>query len=271
MKKYENLRHGTETFPIGIHDTLCKHGFALYPHIHREFEFFVMEEGSGTIYIEDERFDIKKGEGLFINEEELHIGIKTNEEEAKFFAVVFAPEIFGNFAMDIIMQKYVEPVIKKRIQPKRRLDEKCVSLLKRVHEADNELMIKALLFEIWDICIRSAEKNADMLENKSIDDMKVMMSYIKENYNRDITLEEMAAFLNVSKGFLCRQFSRVLHMTPFEYLIQIRIDKGCEMLKNTDLSVGEIATSCGFNSFSYFSKIFRERVGITPREYRHNS
>lgn len=269
MKKYENMRHGTETFPVGIHDTVCKKGFSLYPHIHREFEFFVMEEGCGTVYIEDEKFEIKQGEGLFINAEELHIGIKTNEEEAKFFAVVFAPEIFGNFAMDIIMQKYVEPVIKRRIHMQRRLSEKTVALLKRVHEADNELMIKSLIFEIWDICIRSAEKNADMLKNKSVDDMKMMMNYIKDNYNRDITLEEMAAFLNVSKGFLCRQFSRVLHMTPFEYLIQIRIDKGCELLKNTDLSVGEIATSCGFNSFSYFSKIFREKVGVTPREYRN--
>lgn len=270
MKNYENVRHGTETFPVGIHYTVCKKGFSLYPHIHREFEFFVMEEGYGTVYIEDEKFEIKQGEGLFINSEELHIGIKTNDNEARFFAVVFAPEIFGNFATDIIMQKYVEPVIKKRIQIQKRLDDKCVALLKRVHEADNELVIKALLFEIWDMCIRSAKKNSDVPKNKSIDDMKMMMNYIKDNYNRAVTLEEMAAFLNVSKGFLCRQFSKVLHMTPFEYLIRIRIDKGCEMLKNTDLPVGEIATRCGFNSFGYFSKIFRERVGISPREYRNS-
>lgn len=270
MKDYENIRHGTELFPIGIHDTVCKTGFVLYPHIHREFEFFVMEQGRGTVYIEDERFEIKEGEGLFINAEELHIGTKTDENEASFFAVVFAPEIFGNFATDVIMRKFVEPVLQKRIQPKRRLDEKSVELLRRVHKADNELVIKSLLFEIWDICIRSADKNADTPKNKNVDDVKLIMNYIKNNCGRDVTLEEMAAYLNVSKGFLCRRFSRVLHMTPFEYLIRIRIEKGCEMLKNTDLSVGEIATRCGFNSFAYFSKLFREKVGITPREYRKN-
>lgn len=268
MKAYENIPHGTQLFPCGIHDTLCKNGFVLHPHMHREFEFLVLEKGRAKLYIENEELEISAGEGVFINAEELHTGIKADNEEAKFFAVVFAPEIFGNFAMDIIMQKYVEPVIRKKIRPRRRLDKKCVELLIRVHKADNELMIKALLFEIWNLCIQGANKNTETLKNKNVDDMKMMMNYIKDNYSRDVSLEEMAAYLNISKGFLCRQFSRIMHMTPFEYLSRIRIEKSCEMLKATDLSIGEIATSCGFNSFAYFSKIFRQKVGVSPREYR---
>ncbi len=267
MKKYEDMQHGKSDFPIGIHHTTCNRGFSLYPHIHREFEFLVMEEGRGIIYIENEKVEIKAGEGIFVNSEELHIGVKTDSERAKFFAVVFAPEIFGNFGMDVIMQKYVEPVIKGKIRPERRIEKEGVELLCRMHKEKSELKIKAMLFEVWDICIKGA-KREEAEKSKSVEEIKRVLAYIRENYDKEITLEDMAGFINISKSYLCREFKRVLHMSPFDYLTQIRIDAACEMLKNTQSSIGEIATMCGFNSFSYFSKIFSERVGVSPREYR---
>ena len=268
MKKYENMKHGTDDFPVGIHNTICENGFALYPHIHREFEFLVMEEGRGTVYIENEKFEIKEGEGVFINSEELHIGVKTDNIKASFFAIVFAPEVFGNFAMDIIMQKYVEPVIKNKIRPKRLLDEKTVGVLRKIRNTESELEIKALLYTAWDLCIKGAEKSPDSSKTKVVEDMKAVISYIQENCGKDITLEDMADYLKISRSYLCREFKKVVHMTPFEYLLEIRIDQGCKMLENTDLSIGEIAGKCGFNSFSYFTKIFGEKVGCSPKEYR---
>ncbi|MBQ8540503.1 MAG: AraC family transcriptional regulator [Clostridia bacterium] len=271
MKIYENLRHGTDEFPVGIHDTICSHGFSLYPHIHREFEFLVMTEGKGTVYIENEKFEIKAGEGLFINSEELHIGIKTDNEPARFFAVVFAPEVFGNLAMDTIVQKYVKPVIEKQVRAPRRLDEAVIELLYKVHEKPGELKIKALLYDIWDKCLAMCEKCSEGARSKAVDEMKTVMEYMRENCHRSIALEDMAKHINISKGYLCREFRRVIHMTPFEYLTRLRIDKSCDMLKSTDLSVGCIAERCGFNSFSYFTKIFREKMGCSPKEYRNKS
>lgn len=268
MKIYENMKHGTEEFPVGIHNTKCPNGFSLYPHIHREFEFLVMTKGRGTLYIETEKFELREGEGVFINSEELHIGIKTDNEESEFFAIVFSPEFFGSQIRNSIMQKYVEPVIKRKIRPKRRIDKSVIELLKLVYENPNELKIKSLLYEIWDICLRDAEKSFDAEKYKSIEEMKAVMEFIRENYHRNISLSDMADSINVSCGYLCREFKRVLYMTPFEYLIRVRIDKGCELLKNTDLSIGEIGEKCGFNSFSYFTKKFGEKMGRTPKEYR---
>lgn len=268
MKKYEDMRHGTEDFPVGIHDTICETGFALYPHIHREFEFLVMTKGKGTVYIEDEKFEIKEGEGVFVNSEELHIGIKTNNEPAEFFAVVFAPEVFGSFAMDAIVQKYVEPVVKKKITIQKKLDKTIIELLHRIHDNPGELKIKSLLFDAWNECIKKSEKSSEAAKSRTVEDMKAVMEYIRENCDKSISLEDMAKKANVSKGYLCREFKRVVHTTPFEYLTRVRIDKGCDMLKNTDLSVAQIAQSCGFNSFSYFTKTFGEKMGCTPKAYR---
>lgn len=268
MKQYEAIKHGSVGFPLGIHETICERGFSLYPHIHREFEFLVVTKGSGVLYVEDEKFNLKEGEGVFINSEQLHIGIKTDENEAEFFAVVFAPEIFGDFGTDTVVQKYVVPVMEKRIIPKVKIEKSVVEKLCELRGCDGELKIKSLIFDVWNECVLGAERRSGERETKSVEEIKKVIEYIGKNFEKEITLESLAKCVNMSRGYLCREFKKVVHMTPFEYLTQLRIEKGCEMLKSRDLPICEIAERCGFNSFSYFTKVFRERMGCPPKKYR---
>lgn len=267
MKQYESLKHGTADFPVGIHDTVCDRGFSLYPHIHREFEFLVMSEGKGTIYIEEEKFELSAGEGIFINSEQLHIGIKTDNERAVFFAVVFAPEVF---ASEAVIKKFVEPVMCGKVKLTPALEKEELKLLEEIHEnRENELKIRANLHLIWEKCLKRASMTENMHPGRSSEDIKRVMEYMRNNYADMITLDDIASYINVSRGYLCRRFANVVHMTPFEYLTEVRIDKSCDMLKGTDMTIGEIAQRCGFNSFSYFSKKFREKMGCTPKNYRN--
>lgn len=270
MKNYETVKHGTADFPIGIHDTFCASGFQLYPHVHREFEFLVMVKGSGTVLVEEEKISLGEGEGVFINSGELHVGIKNDEKEAEFFAIVFAPEIFGDFGRDVIVKKYVLPVMEGEIVPKRRIDKSVTEKLSEIHMGLGELKTKAKLYEIWDECVKSASLCEKENRKRSLEEIKSVMEYVKENAEREISLDEMAKQANMSKGNLCREFKKAMQMTPFEYLTQVRISKGCELLKNTELPICEIAGMCGFNSFSYFTKVFKERMGVAPKKYRQN-
>ncbi len=265
MKQYEGLRHGTYDFPVGIHDTLCENGFSLYPHIHREFEFLIMREGEGVLYIEEEKLRLKKGEGVFINSEKLHIGIKTNSERAEFFAVVFSPEVFGNsFA------KFALPVIEGEVEFEKVITEDMVQILFKIHEnRENELLVKSYIFLLWNMCFENARVLRNVKERKGGEEIKRAMAYIREHLCEEITLDDMAECAQMSKSYFCRRFNSLVHMTPFKYLNEIRIEKSCEMLKNTNLPIGEIALKCGFNSFSYYSKLFCEKMGCTPREYKN--
>ena len=65
-------------------------------------------------------------------------------------------------------------------------------------------------------------------------------------------------------------FQKILHTTPMTYITKYRISTALSLLQNTTLSITEIALSVGFNSSSYFSKIFREYMGSTPLQYRKN-
>ena len=284
MDYYESLNHGTGGFPVGIHDTTCEKGFSLYPHIHREFEFLVVKKGSGKMYVDGEEYDIKAGDAVFINSEELHVGIGVDENEAEFFAVVFAPEVFGSFGEDVIMNRYILPVMNKtvkfqRVYPGNISRQKNVcELLEELHEAHAlgsdgfELKIKSLLMQIWQLCFESRKQETDRnYSDRTIEDMKKVFLYIREEYASPLSLEDMAMEVNMSREYFCRRFSELMHMTPFEYLLRIRIENSCRLLGGTDMTIGEIATECGFNSFSYFSKIFKRITGCSPREYRRNA
>ena len=98
--------------------------------------------------------------------------------------------------------------------------------------------------------------------------IKNILDYIEENYAEPITLNTLADRVHISKEYLCRIFSSMSESSPIEYLNRYRIQKSAYMLMSTSKRVSEISLSCGFNSSSYFNKLFLRYMGCTPTEYR---
>ena len=92
-------------------------------------------------------------------------------------------------------------------------------------------------------------------------------AFISRNFSRDIGVRDVADFVGVSESHLYRVFSAELGMAPAQFLIRCRIQEAASLLRNTSLSVGEVAVSCGFRDPLYFSRVFRRIEGISPREY----
>ena len=72
----------------------------------------------------------------------------------------------------------------------------------------------------------------------------------------------------MSPNYFCRYFRRLTGQTPIDYLITYRLESSCYALRTTDLTVTDIAFSCGFNDVSHFVKMFRKMYGMTPKSYR---
>lgn len=98
--------------------------------------------------------------------------------------------------------------------------------------------------------------------------MRRFLEYIEEHLDQDISLEEMAASAGVSKTEALRCFHKTLQTTPYSYVMEARLSKAADLLAETGLPVGEIASRTGFNQQSYFGKRFKEKMGVTPLEYR---
>lgn len=96
------------------------------------------------------------------------------------------------------------------------------------------------------------------------------IEYIKENYANYISIDELCAELNINKCYFCSMFKKETGFTFINYLNSYKIEKSKELLKNTNLSLLDIAIAVGFNNQSYYSTVFKKITSKTPIEFREN-
>ena len=95
------------------------------------------------------------------------------------------------------------------------------------------------------------------------------VNFLSENYTSPLTtIGQAAKKLNVSRNHLSRQFHQEQGVPPTEYLTHLRIQKGIQLLKSTQLKIHEIATQCGFEDPNYFARVIRKRIKESPTLYR---
>lgn len=104
-------------------------------------------------------------------------------------------------------------------------------------------------------------------EPKSSPALQKAVEYLKENYNRDFSMAELAKYCFLSESRLYHLFDRELKISPLRLRNEIRVNRAVAMLRAKETSVGEILAETGFSSEAYFRKIFKEQTGMTLSEY----
>ena len=98
--------------------------------------------------------------------------------------------------------------------------------------------------------------------------LKQMLGFIREHYAEDISPADVTASAGVCERECFRCFKQELGTTPLATLTDFRLRKAAELLRETDRSVSDIAAACGFATSSYFGKVFRRRMNLSPLAYR---
>ncbi len=98
---------------------------------------------------------------------------------------------------------------------------------------------------------------------------KEVIKIIDRNFAGLGSIEDIASTQGVTPSHLSREFSSDTGITPIAYLTQVRISHARHLLRTTNLSIGEIALQCGYTQSNYFCKVFREKTGQTPLNYRN--
>ncbi|MFW6029598.1 MAG: helix-turn-helix domain-containing protein [Halanaerobiales bacterium] len=140
-------------------------------------------------------------------------------------------------------------------------------------QAGYEFVLQGLNIQIIVNLLREMNNsiNNKDLEIKSYNDktvIKNVLSYFHANYKENFTLDKLAEEVNYSSFHLIRIFKKETGKTPFEYLQEIKIIKAKELLQNTNKSITDICFESGFNNRSYFSSIFKKKVGVAPSKFR---
>lgn len=281
-KGYEYRKwKGGSSFPIGtgVSDIMkfCNHTFEC--HWHDGVELLYVVEGELDHRVNGVRYLMKKGDFMFVNSGSMHEGYATETGCAKYMVISFLLSILCPESNGRVAEKYFGETMDGKNFPVLFLDRDeedthtLISLCDEVARLNKErphcyeLAIKSLLFKVWAILFsRASENSAAIRHDPQIDRMKSAVSYINNNYQNKLSLEEIALACNLSKSEFCRCFKRVMHRTPFEYVTDLRVRKSIELL-DAGKSVTESAMSSGFFDSSYYTKTFKRYMGCTPREY----
>lgn len=112
------------------------------------------------------------------------------------------------------------------------------------------------------------EKSDRIIRNTDERYIKQAVDYISYNYVNDISVEDIAEFVGISRSQLFRAFRSNVGKSPSAFLTDFRIRQACSLLADSSLSVSSVAYSVGYSDNLYFSKVFHKIKGVTPSEYR---
>lgn len=120
------------------------------------------------------------------------------------------------------------------------------------------------------ILIEKSEKITPQINN-SLFYAQCASEYISFNYQQPITIDDIANYIGISRSHLYRVFNEIYMISPKQYLTSFRINESCMLLSNTNLSIGVIASSVGYEDHLYFSKVFHKIKKLSPSDYRRKN
>lgn len=150
--------------------------------------------------------------------------------------------------------------------------EELIESISRLHRLEQTishggLQMKLMFFRLFIDLSAGMEREAEVRGNSRIDEI---IDYINENYEYDISVEGLAKRFGISSRYIRKCFQEEAGISCSQYITSLRIEKAKEMLWLSSRTVTEIASTTGFNSSQYFSRVFQQYTGRTPLEYRNS-
>lgn len=281
----EKKRHGDFAFPMRVYlnDFASFIEESIPWHWHEELEFAIVTQGRVEISAGTEAFILEQGNGMFINANTLHCMKPVGEERAYMLSVVAHSSILGFEKGFLLSAKYVNPFIKGEVMKYQLMESRvewqkqCILLLQGTYEIYTakeyafEYQLHNLLCQVWFIFLKNCFlEQPEEIKYGDEDESRIYlaMEYMHNHFREQITLDDICDEIHISKSECCRCFKRNLKMTPFEYLLRYRITNAAKMLGETNIPITEVALNSGFNSTSYFGKVFRSYMNCSPKEYK---
>ena len=257
-------------------------------HSHDFAELVIVVSGTGVHFTEGAEYRILPGD-VFVVESGFSHGFK-NLDNLRLYNIIFAPQILKQVFIDIQqMPGYhavftLEPRFREfhkfesrlRVNPDQQ--QYCEQLITRLNtelsstDFGNGNRALALAYFIELIVFLSRIYTQETLDGSTeIIRMAELFAFLQTHLNRPVSIDELSVRSNMSSSTLHRAFHRTVQCSPIDYHLQMRIDNAANLLKHSRMSVSQISEACGFSDSNYFSRQFRKRIGMSPREYKKNA
>lgn len=300
----ENRPHGTPENPFSqYHISDVKRAFQIPVHWHDELEIIYVKHGKLHVTISGENYIGNPKEAFVVSPGSLHfMGSPTGDVD--YYTFLFPVE-YISFQTDDIMEKTIlSPLRHGRAMIKPQINDMAEDICERLIEINTNIFylkkktsesteerknrenhkynksddiavsnINAQ-FETKMTLIKFIQKmwqNGLILENAANGTNtteKEMITYIRQNYTREISLQEFGMQFHLSEKYISRYFKEHFHITLSQYINHLRLEHARQLLQESTVPVTEVALQSGYQNVSYFIRCFKKMYGVSPLKYR---
>ena len=236
-----------------------------FAHRHREIELVFMLNGQSKVIVNGVPHELKKGDALIVFPNQLHQYISTGPED--YILMLIPSAIYGEFAESIDGHLPNHPIIVGGA-----CNEEILSLANICLQSNHRFSYQCKKFLIGAV-LGTVLKDLPLTKDKTHSDktaLERILAYCEEHYNEGISLTLLSKELFLSKFYISRLFNEQLGISFCNYINSLRIEESVKMLLSTNLSITEIGFATGFASTRTFNRVFRNRIGVSPKEYRES-
>lgn len=272
MQTYNYTNNFYKSIDIMIYNTgyeECDPGHSYGPAVRKSYMIHYVTEGKGIFTINGKTYQLKKGDAfLMCPGEQIYyeadkknpwcyawIGMQGVKVESYLKKTAFANSPIIHYSKDDQLSLlYIK--------------------LQKAYSSDSrsrELLVNSVLYEILHFLINSVpNEKSDKDHNEKIYLNKII-SYCAINIDKQIKVSELAQYLGLDRSYLTRLFKSEMKISLKDYILKTKIDEANDLLKNTDLPINVISRSVGFDDPLYFSRIYKEKQKMSPKNYRNEN
>ena len=251
----------------------CEPGHSFGPATRNHYLFHYIISGTGTLMAdnakgETQTYSIKSGQGFLIFPGQITTYIADQNLPWEYVWIEF-DGLRVKEAIDLTELSVNTPVYHSHSKDLR--EQLMNEMLYIVHHAkESPFHLIGHLYLFLDYLTQSA-KSKKLVQSSKMSDyyIKEAINYIEQNFQNNITIEDIAAVCGINRSYFGKIFRNSIGRSPQEFLMNYRMVKATELLKLTSLSIAEIGSAVGYENQLHFSRAFKTIYGVSPREWRN--
>jgi len=246
----------------------CKPSYSYGPAVRDHYLIHFIIRGSGIFYVNGKSYEIKANQGFLICPNVVTYYEADNEEPWEYTWVGFKGIKAENY-LKLANLNQENPIFECA---NGEFVKKCFEDMIKSTELKfgREFRLQGLLGVFLSELIEEAGKNVVISSSYKELYIKKSLQFVEANYSRKLYISEMAKSVGLNKNYFSAFFKENIGVTPQQYIIKFRINKACELMSNSGLTISDISRSVGYDDTLGFSKVFKKEKGMSPKSYREN-
>ncbi len=284
-KAWEGLLNSSDFLPVIVKtlERIQDISWSMEPNIHENYEMVYMKKGFAVFEIAGQPVTLGPNDIVIIKPLQYHKFTVKSENGCEFIVLNFTFEnrINGEFSqipledfLNFVSSEETGPYITLKVSQKNEI----VVLMNRIlkeresSEPGSEFLNYLLILELFVLLSRALKmewENSIKSKSPKLKELiEISVNYIHTNFERNISLGDIAKYVFLSPSYFTRAFKEETGMSPINYLIKVRIERARELLVDTGLRISDIALSVGFSNQQRFNEMFKKYTHYTPLQYR---